>query len=87
MLSLNERLSMEKSFLIIFPDSHFKSIWDLLAFILIIYQSITLPFKICFEPDLPSEMYYFDLMQDLFFMVDILVNFQTGIYQKGLLIM
>lgn len=37
MMSLNERLSMEKSAFILFPDSKRRAVWDLIAFLLILY--------------------------------------------------
>ena len=87
MLSLNEKLSYERSPFVIFPDSRFKSIWDIIAFIFILYQSIVMPLKMSFDFNFPDWTIYFDLVQDIFFLIDIILNFNTGFYGKSMLIM
>ncbi|CDW81481.1 UNKNOWN [Stylonychia lemnae] len=85
MMSMNERLSYERSFLVLFPDSQLRAFWDLFSFLFILYQSLMLPFKITFEPTLSQEFVYVDLFQDCFFLMDVVLNFSTGIISKGLL--
>ena len=87
MLSLNEKLSYERSPLVIFPDSRFKTTWDIVAFVCILYQSIVLPLKMSFNFSFPDWSIYFDLIQDIFFIIDVLLNFNTGFYGKSMLIM
>lgn len=62
MLSLNEKLSSERSPFIVFPDSRFRAIWDLVAFMLILYQSIMLPLKLSFNTTFSESIIYFDMV-------------------------
>ena len=43
--------------------------------------------KISFSLNLPDWVSYFDMVLDLFFIIDIIFNFSTGSYDKGLLTM
>lgn len=87
MMSLNERISLERSKFMLYPDSYKRGVWDILSFLLILYQSIMLPFIMTFEPDMPNDIVYFDFIQDVFFLADIALNFQTGLFEKGILVM
>ena len=69
------------------PDSVFKSIWDVLGFIFIVYQSLLVPYRISFDQEATGDIYYFELLQDVYFMTDILVCFNTGAYIDGALVM
>lgn len=69
------------------PDSPLKSIWDILGFLFIVYQSIVVPFRISFDQEAKGDVYYVELMQDIYFMTDILVCFNTGAYIDGNLTM
>ena len=72
---------------VIYPDATFKGAWDLLCLFFIIYQSIIIPFRLCFEVDAAGGLYYFETIIDVSFMIDILVTFNTGFYKKGYLVM
>jgi hypothetical protein len=61
--------------------------WDVTLFLLIIYQAICLPMRIAFEFQANDFLFYFEFLVDLSFILDILLNFNTGFYQKGVLIM
>ena len=37
-------------------------------------------FFLCFDPDLPPEYVAVDVLVDVFFLCDIVVNFRTGYY-------
>lgn len=87
MMSLNEKLSSERSLLILYPDSGFRATWDIFAFMFILYQSLVLPLRMSFEIDWPAWFIWFDLGQDVFFIIDVLLSFNTGFYGKGALIM
>ena len=69
------------------PDSLFKSIWDVLGFFFIVYQSLVVPYRISFDQEATGDIYYFELLQDVYFMTDILVCFNTGAYIDGALVM
>jgi hypothetical protein len=53
--------------------------WDLLIIVLVLYNAFTLPLEIAFNPPfLSSEVAkYVNLFLDLFFLIDIFVNFRT----------
>jgi hypothetical protein len=80
-----ETIIFYSSKLIINPDNIAKLVFDLIGFILIIIQYITVPFSIAFnfnESDLKGYNYF----SDLFFIVDMVLNFNTGYYKEGILI-
>jgi hypothetical protein len=59
----------------------------LLGLVLIIYQSIVIPFRLCFNVDATGSIFYFETWVDAVFMADIFVAFNTGFYKKGYLVM
>lgn len=40
------RKKMKKSAFVIFPDSNFRTCWDLTSFVFTIYQSILIPYRV-----------------------------------------
>ena len=82
----------------IMPESSMKTGWDCFGFIFIVCQSIMIPYNLCFGVHPEGGMVVFDTIIDCFFMADIcneiyyhwyslVVNFNTGFYRKGLVIM
>jgi hyperpolarization activated cyclic nucleotide-gated potassium channel 2 len=70
------------------PDGKFRLVWDLACAILIIYQILMIPFRISFDvSDDLNLLDYIDFCLDLYFMSDIVLNFNTGFYTKGSLIL
>jgi len=45
----NERKHMVRSKYTIFPESSIKTAWDVVGFIFIVFQSISIPFTISFN--------------------------------------
>jgi len=80
-------MNVEKSRNVFYPDSSFRSFWDITSFLFVLYQSIILPFKLSFDAIIPEFIIYFDVFQDAFFLMDVIMNFNTGIYKKGVLTM
>ena len=76
-----------KSFCIFRPDSGLHAAWEILGFLIIIYQSTIVPFEICFNVDTEGFIYYLEYWMDAYFLIDILVWFNTGIFIKGILVM
>jgi hyperpolarization activated cyclic nucleotide-gated potassium channel 2 len=72
---------------ILYPDSTFKGVWDMSGLIFIIYQSIFIPYRLCFEVEAEGAFYVVETMIDVAFMLDIVVAFNTGFYKKGYLVM
>jgi len=75
-----------KSSWLIHPDNTIKLIFDLTAFLLILFQAIILPFKLAFSFE-TSNLTNFDYFADIYFIVDVFLNFNTGIYKEGIVIM
>ncbi len=71
----------------ILPDSPWKVIWDLFGMIFIIYQGVVVPFRICFDSQASGGFAIFELMQDFFFVFDIILTANSGYYEKGDLIL
>ena len=85
---INEnRKNMKKSAFVFFPDSNLKTVWDLTSFVFTMWQSMLVPYRISFDIEATGVFGYFEYIIDSFFMIDILVNFNTGYYKKGNLIM
>jgi hyperpolarization activated cyclic nucleotide-gated potassium channel 2 len=78
---------INKAWGVIYPDSAFKGIWDLLCLVFIIYQSIVIPFRLCFEVDAVDGLFYLETIMDVSFMIDVIITFNTGFYKKGYLVM
>lgn len=87
LLSINERLHLEKSKYMFFPDTTARTFWDMITFVSIIYQCMLLPFRIAFNPTFPATISNIDIAIDILFIIDIFLNFNTGIYDRGILIM
>ena len=71
---------------IIHPDNIAKLIFDLIGFGLIIIQYITVPFSIAFNFD-DRNLKGYNYFSDIFFIVDLVLNFNTGYYKEGILMM
>jgi len=65
------------------PDSGLKAYWEVAGLFFIIYQSLLIPYRICFNADATGFLYYVETVIDVCFMLDILVNFNSGFYRRG----
>ena len=68
------------------PDSQGKAMWEIAGLFFIIYQSILIPFRLCFEADAEGTWWYIETSIDICFILDIFVQFNSGFYKKGNLI-
>lgn len=69
------------------PESSLIVSWDIIAMLFIIYQAIEVPFRICFNVPLAGIWNIIEFIITVSFMLDILLNFNTGFYSRGSLIM
>ncbi len=79
------------------PDSNFRISWDMLGMLFIIYQTMMVPYRFCFKSIAKGNFYYFETAIDTFFIFDLcksqinlmflVLNFVTGYYKKGHVIM
>ena len=55
----------------IFPDSNFKTSWDLSGLFFILYEAILIPYRVSFN--IPSTGWFamFEVLIDLFFITDV----------------
>lgn len=92
----NERKHMIRSKFTIFPESSKKTAWDCVGFIFIVIQSIAIPFNISFAIKPEGALLVFDTIIDVFFIMDMskiiiidlkVINFNSGFYRKGVLVM
>lgn len=74
---------MQISPLVFKPDSYFRLSWDASIFLIIIYLTISLPVRIAFQVITTDFLYYLDFIMDSIFIVDIALNFNTGIDDIG----
>jgi hypothetical protein len=69
------------------PNSVLKTGWNVFMLLLVVFQSIVVPVKIAFEEVTPFEWLVAEYIQDAFFMLDIVINFNTAlINDKGELV-
>lgn len=72
---------------IILPDSLFRTIIDLVSFVLIMSISIYIPFIFAFDIDTSiGPALYFELILDTWFIIEVVFNIFTGFYEKGVLV-
>jgi hypothetical protein len=66
------------------PDSSFSSTWDLLSVVMLLYVSAAVPLRVCFgvEVALWSSTFFVETVVDLFFVVDVALNFRTAYYDE-----
>lgn len=67
------------------PDSNFSGLWDICQLFLLLYVSFTVPFRTCFgmEPELWSFPFFFDMFVDIYFLVDLVMNFRTAFFDHS----
>ena len=55
----------------IYPDTIFKSFWDLIAMFFICYHALVIPYRYCFKARAFGWLRLFELMIDVFFIADL----------------
>lgn len=68
------------------PDGSFRLFWDLTTILFIFYELILIPFELSFDFVLPTAMSTISYIIDSYFLIDILVSFNTEYYYKGTLV-
>ena len=72
------------------PDHFLRVSWDILIIVLIMSDLIVSPYRLAFEDQLQRVEHYFNIMDivfNFFFIIDILLNFHTGFYSDGMLVL
>ena len=70
----------EGIYFVMSPDSTIRAVWDLTLFTAIIYQSLCLPMRIAFEMSSGDFIFYLEMVIDAMFIIDVVLNFNTGFY-------
>jgi hyperpolarization activated cyclic nucleotide-gated potassium channel 2 len=73
--------------LVISPHSKGKIIWDCVSMFIILYEMLTIPFFLSFTVNAGSSLAILEFLVSLFFMADLAMSFNTGYYEKGILIL
>eukprot|EP01043_Picozoa_sp_COSAG02_P055337 COSAG02_NODE_6402_length_3598_cov_12.565019_1_plen_574_part_10 len=62
------------------PDSMFRKTWDLMQALMLFYVALAVPLRIGFDitAKLHSFMFYFELLVDCYFYIDIFINFRSA---------
>jgi hypothetical protein len=63
---------------ILSPEGHFHKVWDLYVIFLLLYTAFFTPYKLAFIDEETFTIYVFELIVDLSFWTDIVVNFLTA---------
>ena len=69
---------------IIDPDGAFRTIWDLTMLLLLVYVAFSVPVVIAFLDDQSDVHIAVDLLIDMLFIIDILLNFITAFHDTKL---
>ena len=69
--------------LVLRPDGTAKGRWDILLTVAILYSVISVPYLLGFDVDVTGGLAVFDIVVDVFFMLDIAVNFRTAFYEDS----
>jgi CRP-like cAMP-binding protein/Ca2+-binding EF-hand superfamily protein len=66
------------------PESKFSAIWDIAQLFLLFYVSFTVPYRVCFEIDVPfgSTWFWIDNFVDVYFIADLVMGFRTAFYDE-----
>ena len=84
--SIEIESDLEQYKFIIDPKKRPKKIWDFIISLLIFYSVFMDPIRLTFR-ELDNETYiYFDCIVDLFFLIDLILNFFIPFYEKGILV-
>ena len=72
--------------LIIVPENSLKLSWDVLGFLIIVYQAVLVPYQIGFDVKSEGDLKSIEYFVQAFFVADIFLNFNTAYYQLGTLV-
>jgi hypothetical protein len=66
-------------------ESSFSAVWDLMQVVLLVYVCISVPYQTGFDldTDVGSLIWWWELWIDLYFLIDIGLNFRTPFYDRS----
>lgn len=71
----------------IHPESNVRTAIDSISFVLLLLIALYVPFIISFDIDPSTKFQIFEVFIDCWFITEIFLNFLTGFYLKGTLVM
>ena len=71
---------------VILPDSMLRVCWDASLLIIIILQWFIIPFNLAFAISPSGGWYVLEVFMTSMFLLDLVLNFNTGFYAKGNLV-
>jgi hypothetical protein len=86
MLQIVNDFEKKTSWGLFMSDSPPHVAWDLFGFLCIIYQMIVTPYRISFEVAAEGMWYYVEIVIDVYFIIDIIVCFNSSIIDKGIVV-
>ena len=60
---------------VLMPDNKLKMVWNIVVMMLLMYVATYVPYKIAFIEETSTFMWWFELVIDVLFVIDIPVNF------------
>lgn len=69
---------MDEDQQIILPSAPWKTRWDLLILVLIVYNAVALPVHVGFDRESTGVLWVFEATMPLIFIVDVRINFRTA---------
>ncbi|TNV87308.1 hypothetical protein FGO68_gene14185 [Halteria grandinella] len=72
---------------LIMPESDFRTAVDAISFVLLLFISLYIPFVISYNVDTSGFFENVEFFIDVWFLFEIFINFFTGFYEKGTLVM
>ncbi|QDZ22489.1 potassium voltage-gated channel protein [Chloropicon primus] len=81
-LDTNRIFGRDFTWAVIAPDSQWKSKWDYLIIIFVLYNSLFIPFSFSFLQTRNSMVEIFDYFVDFMFLIDMGLSFFTGFYDN-----
>ena len=74
----------KKQFWFHHPEGSFRKVWDIMQSVLLIYIAITVPIRLGFDVEnkLGTPSWWGELLIDIYFWTDIVINFRTGVHNK-----
>lgn len=79
---LTDKTLVDENKYMLRPDSSRRLGWSLLVTLLLLYVGVVTPYRIGFKQQAKGAAYTFELVIDCLFLVDVIINFRTGIHDE-----
>lgn len=69
---------------LIYPNSQYRNVWNVCCVLCILYNAVEVPMNIAFTYEQSGGLLAMDIIIDLFFVADLILNFLTAYYDERL---